>query len=115
MPLSATLTTAESSGAPTVTWMVPSAGVYLIAFTMRFVTICWTRTGSASTQAGSTSTVIWCRAVRPDALSALRDCVTISARFTGRRSSTTLPRVTRATSSRSSTIRVSCSSPRPIT
>ncbi len=106
-PVSRTRTTASPSSVSTEIQRCPPRGVYLMAFCMRLQTTCSSRTGSPITRAVRASTVSSRSLPRASAVmpSSERHPSTTSRRSTGRRWRMILPRVTRETSSRSSTMR----------
>ncbi len=104
-PSSSTLTRHRSDSRSMRTTIRPKRGVNLIALTSRFQSTCWSRRGSARTAGRSSGSGAW-RSVTPRA-SAIRRTVstareTMSAMETSRESSVSVPRSSRARSSRSS-------------
>src|SRR3954471_21026210 len=106
-PVSRTRKTASISSMSTETQRRPPRGVYLMAFWSRLQTTCSSRTGSPITRAVRVSTARSRSLPRASDLmpSSTRQRSTTSRRSTGRRCRLILPRVTRETSSRSSTMR----------
>ncbi len=110
LPVSQTSTSTRPSPAErVVTRIVPPAGVNFAAFFTRFQITCWSRAGSASTRSGRAARVIstarplsW---MSPPTMS--MTCSTTALSCVGRRSSRSLPLITRLRSSRSSISRVS--------
>src|ERR1043166_1678549 len=102
MPWSLTCNIAWSPSRFTLMAMAALAGVYFTALMTRLTMTCSTRLRSALIHAGARSVAISCCSSRPAAHRLDSDNCTASARFTGNRSSTILPVITRPTSSRSS-------------
>src|SRR3954447_25742982 len=106
-PVSRTRKTASASSVSTEIHRRPARGVYLMAFWSRLQTTCSSRPGSPLTTAVRVSTATSRSLARASDFmpSSTRQRSTTSRRSTGRRCRLILPRVTRETSSRSSTMR----------
>src|SRR3954447_16422121 len=106
-PVSRTRKTASASSVSTEIHRRPPRGVYLMAFWSRLQTTCSSRTGSPITRAVRVSTARSRSLARASDFmpSSERQRSATSRRSTGRRCRLILPRVTRETSSRSSTMR----------